>query len=91
MLPHSITEDYFQKSKVKYKDKIKIAYCTIGYRSGLFAEKHKGIKILNLIGGILAWSHIGGTFIKDNKKTLRVHTYSSKWNFLNKKYQAIVD
>ncbi|MCH2206606.1 MAG: rhodanese-like domain-containing protein [Lentisphaerales bacterium] len=90
-LPQAIDENTFFKNLHKYRDKLKIVYCTIGYRSGLFAEKHKKLKILNLAGGVLAWSHIHGTFMNEGKITLKVHTYSKKWNFLNKSYQAIYD
>ena len=91
MLPNAISDVEFLKNTEKFKDRKIIAYCTIGYRSALFAEKLKKLKIVNLIGGVLAWSHIHGTFTKDGKITKKVHTYSKKWNLLNKKYHAVYD
>ena len=39
MLPGAITEEEFINDSAKYKDDVKIAYCTISYRSGKFAQK----------------------------------------------------
>ena len=89
MLPNSVTANNFEKQAGLYIGKKLIAYCTIGYRSGLFANKHKKLKIINLKGGVLAWSHNEGKFMKNGKETKKVHTYSKKWNFLNKNYQAV--
>lgn len=89
MLPNSITKEQFLKNPDEFKNKKIIAYCTIGYRSGKFAEKHKGRNVLNLEGGILAWSHIKGKFFKDNKETKQVHIHSKDWNFLHSDYKAV--
>lgn len=89
MLPGAITQEEFEKSPDKFQSSELVAYCTIGYRSGKFAEKFKKYRIKNLKGGVLAWSHIQGPFIKDGKLTTKVHTYAKEWNFLNSNYQAI--
>jgi len=56
MLPGAITETEFMNDTAKYKDAVKIVYCTISYRSGKFAQQlqKKGIPVYNLRGGILA-------------------------------------
>jgi sodium/bile acid cotransporter 7 len=64
-----------------YKDHTIIGYCTISYRSGKLAEKlgKKGIKMLNLKGGMLAWVHEGGKVYDDQHgETKRVHVYKKK-------------
>jgi rhodanese-related sulfurtransferase len=73
-----------------------VVYCTIGYRSGKYAEElaKQNIKAENLEGGVLAWSHAGGDFfVKDAGgrpiKTFRVHVYDKGWNFLHPDYQAV--
>ena len=50
MLPGVITEKEFMDDPAKYKDAVKIAYCTISYRSGKFAQKFQkiGIPVYNL-------------------------------------------
>jgi len=88
-LPRAVTKEEFLKNTERYKGKKIVAYCTIGYRSGKFAEKHKDLNILNLEGGVLAWSHFGGKFYKDDHETKKVHIYSKEWNFLNSKYEAV--
>ena len=87
-IPGAITVKEFLNNKNSYKNKKIVAYCTIGYRSGVFASKHKDLKIFNLLGGVLMWSHINGEFINEKGSTKNVHVYSSDWNFLNSKYKA---
>lgn len=88
-LPHSISQDEFLSDPTKYKNKKLVAYCTIGFRSGKFCEKYQKWNILNLEGGVLAWSHFKGEFYKNGKETKEVHTYSKDWNFLHSDYKAI--
>ena len=75
-----------------YRDAKFVAYCTIGHRSGKFAQKmlKKGITVGNLYGGILAWVN-GGRLVVDQegKETRSVHVYGSTWNFLPEGYQAV--
>ena len=91
MLPGAITEKEFINNPAKYKDAVKIAYCTISYRSGKFAQKlqKKGIPVYNLKGGILAWVHDGGKVYDLNGETHRIHVYGRKWNLGPKRYEAI--
>jgi len=91
MLKNAITESEFIKNFEKYKKKKIVVYCTIGFRSGKFAEKHKKLDIYNLEGGILAWSHFQGKFYQNNVETNKVHIYSKDWNFLNSHYKAIFE
>ncbi len=91
MLPGAITEKEFMNDPAKYKDAVKIVYCTISYRSGKFAQKlqEKGIPVYNLRGGILAWVHDGGTVYDQNGETHRIHVYGRKWNLVPNSYQAV--
>ena len=91
MLPGAITEKEFMNDPEKYKDTVKIAYCTISYRSGKFAQKlqQNGIPVHNLRGGMLAWVHDGGKVYDQNGETYRIHVYGRKWNLGPKRYQAV--
>ena len=91
MLPGAITEKEFLNSSEKHKDALKIAYCTISYRSGKFAQKlqQEGILVYNLKGGILAWVHDGGKVYDQNGETQRIHVYGRKWNLGPNRYQAV--
>ncbi len=91
MLPGAITEKEFLNDPAKYKDAVKIAYCTISYRSGKFAQtlQKKGIPVYNLEGGILAWVHDGGKVYDQSGETDRIHVYGRKWNLGPKRYQAV--
>jgi rhodanese-related sulfurtransferase len=91
MLPGAITEKEFMDNFKSYDDYVKIAYCTIGYRSGKFAQKlqKEGIPVYNLRGGILAWMHDRGKVYNQNGETHRVHVYQSEWNLAPARYEAV--
>ncbi len=91
MLPGAISEREFKKNLEKYRDRVIIGYCTISYRSGKLAKelKRKGIIMLNLRGGMLAWVHEGGIIYDANGETKRVHVYKKKWNYLPEGYEAV--
>jgi len=91
MLPGAITEKEFMKDPAKYKDTVKIVYCTISYRSGKFAQQlmKKGIPVYNLRGGILAWVHEGGKVYDQNGETDRIHVYGRRWDLGPQRYQAV--
>jgi len=91
MLPGAITEKEFLIDPANYKDDFKIVYCTISYRSGIFAQKlqKNGIMVYNLRGGLLAWVHDGGKIYDRNGETYRIHVYGPKWNLGPARYEAI--
>jgi len=91
MLPGAVTEKEFMNNPAKYKDAVNIAYCTISYRSGKFAQKlqEKGIAVYNLRGGILAWVHAGGKIYDQNGEAHHIHVYGRKWNLGPERYEAV--
>jgi rhodanese-related sulfurtransferase len=89
MIPGAITASEFEgniKRETKaYADAVIVVYCTIGERSGIYAEKlrKRDIDAHNLRGGVLAWSHAGGGFVDGlGESTKRVHVYGVRWNLL---------
>ncbi|MBW1741824.1 MAG: rhodanese-like domain-containing protein [Deltaproteobacteria bacterium] len=91
MLPNAVTEKDFEKNPEQYRDQVLIGYCTISYRSGKLAKKlqEKGITMLNLRGGMLAWVHEGGKVYDANGETKRLHVYKKKWNYVPEGYEAV--
>ena len=91
MLPGAITEKELLSSPEKYRDRTLIGYCTISYRSGKLAQKLKarGLSMLNLRGGLLAWVHDGGKVYDQNGETRRIHVYGRKWDLGPKDYEAV--
>jgi rhodanese-related sulfurtransferase len=74
-----------------------VVYCTIGYRSGKYAEQlaAMGIKSENLEGGMLMWSFAGGPLIAKNEKdqwvaTNRIHVYDAEWNIVHPDYLGVL-
>jgi sodium/bile acid cotransporter 7 len=93
MLPHAITESGFLEHPEKYDGKTVVGYCTVSYRSGVFASEmgKKGVRVLNLAGGILAWTLAGGKVYDENgAETDRIHVYGEKWNYPPAGYEAVM-
>lgn len=65
------------------KDKDVVIYCSVGYRSEKVGEELEegGFKsVKNLHGGIFAWINNGYPVVDESeKKTSKVHPYSSSW------------
>jgi len=91
MLPGAITDREFLQNVESYKDQQVIGYCTISYRSGKLARKlqRKGIRMINLRGGILAWIHAGEQVYKNGKPVKKVHVYGKKWDLAPSDYESI--
>jgi rhodanese-related sulfurtransferase len=91
-IPGAITVEEFERNHDDSRDASVVTYCTIGYRSGLYADqlRQRGVKVLNLNGGILAWSHAGGQLVTlTGEPTKRVHVYGRRWNLLPTDYIAV--
>ena len=83
MLPGAVSERVYETQADQFKDRTVVAYCTIGFRSGEFAEKmaEKGVMVLNLEGGILAWVWEGGILHNAAGQTVKqIHVYAEKWD-----------
>jgi sodium/bile acid cotransporter 7 len=93
MLPHAITQNEFLSHPEKYAGKTVVGYCTVSYRSGVFAREmdEMGISVRNLEGGILAWTLEGGKVYDENgKETNRIHVYGKKWDYVPAGYEAVM-
>ena len=90
-IPGAITLEEFESNPQQYAQDTVIAYCTIGYRSGKYAEKwrQQGVKILNLEGSLLAWSHIQGKLIDAYGMTNKVHVFGHQRQLTAKNYQPV--
>lgn len=92
MLPGAITKDAFEAAQNVYRDQHIVAYCTIGARSGVYADtlRKKGLDVFNLKGGILAWTNADLPLIDNTgKETNRVHTYGRQWNLVGEGSESV--
>ena len=91
MLPKAVTEETFMRNPQKYSEKTVVAYCTISYRSGKFAEAaaKRGIRVYNLEGGLLAWVLEGGKVYDTHGETRRIHVYGKRWNYPAQGYESV--
>ena len=91
-LPGAVTAKQYLADPGKYGDKRAVAYCTIGYRSGMWAaaEAQKGLSVANLAGGLLGWLYAGGTLTDaKGEPTKTVHVYGRTWDLAPKGYLAV--
>ena len=92
-IPGAIATAEFEANLEHYRnsDAIIIAYCTIGYRSGRYAQKLKqqGIKIFNLEGSLLAWTHVRGELVNSNGSTHKIHVFNRQWQLTADSYQPV--
>ena len=91
MLPAALTGAQFLATAHEHGEKTVLCYCTIGYRSGLFVDRHgTGFPNLhNLCGGLLLWLHAGGRVFRDGSEIRQAHVYGPKWSLLPEGYQPV--
>ncbi|MFN2509637.1 MAG: rhodanese-like domain-containing protein [Chthoniobacterales bacterium] len=74
------------------KDRPIVTYCSVGYRSGAFAERLRlaGFSsVANLEGSIFRWANEGYPVYRDGEKVKKVHPYNRFWGLLlRKKHRA---
>lgn len=89
-LPGAMSKEAYLASRDTYHDHLKIAYCTIGYRSGMFSRDmaRAGDTIYNLRGGILAWTLAGGVVYGEGKPVKRLHVFAERWNYAPRGYET---
>ena len=87
----AISQAEFERNRKKYHNNTVVTYCTIGSRSGIYAEKlqEEGFRVFNFKGSILSWSHAGGKLVNDRGITNRIHIYGKKWELAAENYQAV--
>lgn len=90
-IPGAVTQAEFERNITQYREATVVAYCTIGYRSGFYAQKlqQQGIEILNLEGSLLAWSHARGKLTDGIKDTRQVHVFGRQWQLTPSSYESI--
>lgn len=90
-IKNAISKTDFEKNIEKYKGRKIIAYCAIGYRSGLFVKilRTQGFEAYNLKGGILLWVHAGKSVMSNEGPSKKVHVYGKKWDLLPTGWEAV--
>lgn len=90
-IPGAIDVETFERDADRYKDRTVVTYCTIGARSGTYAEslQRRGFQVRNLRGSILAWTHAHQPLVTGTGETRRVHVYGPAWNLAAQGYEAV--
>lgn len=91
MLPGAITMKEYRKDPERFQNMRIVAYCTISYRSGKFAQEmaKEGFVIYNLRGGLLAWVLEGGKVYQSGNETRRINVYGKEWDYPPKGYESV--
>jgi len=82
----------FEADAARYRGRPVVAYCTIGYRSGVYGRRlrDEAVEVTNFRGGVLEWAHAGGVFIDpQGDETRTVHVYGSRWDLLPDGYTSV--
>ncbi len=91
-IPGALSKAELERDAESYRGRRVVTYCTIGYRSGLYAAelRRRGFDAWNLSGSVLAWTHAGGPLVdEDGRETRRVHVYGAKWNLAADGYETL--
>jgi len=74
------------------KDQPIVTYCSVGYRSGAFAEKLRAAgytNVVNVEGSFFRWANAGRPVYHESEKVEQVHPFNRTWGLLlRKKYRA---
>ncbi len=91
MIAGAVTARQFEASGAEHRDATVVTYCTLGHRSGLYAQQlqNRGWKVRNLKGSILAWTHAGGELVDGDGATRRVHVYGPRWSLAAGDYEPV--
>lgn len=91
MIEGAITAEQFEADPAKHAGATVVCYCTIGGRSGKYAQQmcERGVSAVNMPGAVLSWSHAGGAFADANGPTKRVHTNDPKFDLLADGYEGV--
>lgn len=92
IIPGAIRFEEFEESPDAFAGKQLVAYCTAGYRSGVYAQqmKAKGYEVVNLRGGILSWcQHEQPLSDNNGQHTHKVHVYGKMWNLVSAPYEGV--
>lgn len=92
MIAGAISTREFEERMDELAGRPIVLHCTIGYRSGKYAQdlEEKGIHARNLAGSILSWVHAGQPVVDaQGVETKRVHVYGETWDLLPAGYTSV--
>lgn len=67
------------------RDQPIVTYCSVGYRSGAFAQKLQRAgyaKVLNMEGSIFRWANEGRPVFRAGREVKKIHPYNASWGKL---------
>ena len=91
MIPGSITSTELESDPSAYAGRTLVTYCTIGHRSGLYAQKLQaaGFRAFNLKGAILAWTHAQRELVDAEGSTRKVHVGGPRSSLESSDYDSV--
>lgn len=91
-IPGAITREEFEANPPTPEEVTVVTYCTVGYRSGLYARElsRHGWQVRNLRGSLLAWTWAGGPLVDPaGLPTRRLHVYGGRWDLAAPGYETV--
>lgn len=90
-----ICKQDFDQCRQDYFSNTIVTYCTIGARSGKYAQQlvdQDFPHVYNLEGSIVAWTQEGYPLVKDDGSqtpTTKVHTFGKAWDLVGDGYDSV--
>lgn len=88
----AITPAAYLRDLAAHGDAPVVAFCTLGVRAGAWAAEQcaDGRRVGNLVGGLLAWTHVEGPLVgPDGAPTQRLHVSARTWNCVGGGYEGV--
>jgi len=91
MIEGAIPSMDFERKMEEYEGAPVVCYCTMGHRSGLYAQhlQRLGWDATNLKGSILSWTHAGGELVDSEGPTRRVHVWGPRTSLEAEGYEPV--
>ncbi|KAK9811823.1 hypothetical protein WJX72_010871 [[Myrmecia] bisecta] len=87
-----MTAEEFDQRKADFKHYTIVTYCTVGARSGKYANvlRQDGFDVMNLKGSIVGWTQQGYPLISESgEATKRVHVFGDQWALQGEGYEPV--
>jgi len=91
MIEGAVPSMEFERNMKDYEGSPVVCYCTMGHRSGLYAQhlQRLGWEAINLKGSILSWTHAGGELVDADGPTQRVHVWGPRTSLEAEGYDPV--
>ncbi len=92
VIPGAISREEYEAEALGYSGQLVVVYCTIGLRSGKYADllRKQGVDAVNLYGSALAWAWAKQDFASPSgDRVKRLHVFGKQWDLAPRDYETV--